>query len=153
MNVDATWKPGSAVGLGFVARSIDVTVHVSGSSKHHDTLTVAMAEALALRWEMRVVLELGHQLVDFETDSLVVCNAWKNPVGHHPYLLAVIYDCKSLSVLFSHFGLSHVGRCCNGASDFMANYVLSCMCFVLVEDHPRELSGILTSDLNASAIK
>lgn len=73
--VDVVVPQVDMMGFGFVMRDANGSVLVSGASKHRRSLSVAIGEALALRWAMQVSFDLGHRVLIFVSNSMVVCSA------------------------------------------------------------------------------
>ena len=94
--------------MGFVARDGHGHVLASGAAKNHGTLSVSIVEALVFRWSLQVIMVLDYKHVQFETDSLIVYNAWRDSKGQNPYLTPLISDCRTLAENFSSFSFTHV---------------------------------------------
>src|ERR1044072_3505400 len=116
--------------MGFVARDGHGHVLASGAAKNHGTLSVSIVEALVFRWSLQVIMVLDYKHVQFETDSLIVYNAWRDSKGQNPYLTPLISDCRTLAENFSSFSFTHVRRYFYDAADYMAKYALSYICFI-----------------------
>ncbi|XP_057426538.1 uncharacterized protein LOC130719967 [Lotus japonicus] len=147
LNVDVAAAAERTMGCGFVVRNTTGQLLASGCSKHRGSLSVALGEALSLRWALQLALDLGFLHVLVETDSLIVVNTWRNIRRNNSYLASIVRDCISISSSFIAFEIVHARRTANMAADFMAKYALAYPCNVWIEDGPPGLEAILAFDV------
>ncbi|XP_057423749.1 uncharacterized protein LOC130717521 [Lotus japonicus] len=125
VNVDASVSAGSLMGYGYIARNSRGEVLATAAAKWPTASTVALAEAMALRWALQLSLDLGFFAVDVEIDSKMVVDAWSNHSRQCSYLALVVSDSVFISQSFHSFSLAHVLRASNMAADFLAKFALS----------------------------
>ncbi|XP_057444718.1 uncharacterized protein LOC130736960 [Lotus japonicus] len=151
VNVDASFKHGEVVGTGMVVREADGGLLLCASGKMVGALSAAMAETMALRWALGLVLEMGNQWIVVETDCAVLHSTWRSAHHDRSYLAAVVQDCVALSTGFSSFSFVLVRRNANRAADYMAKFALSNLCFVWFGNFPMGLEHIIASDVSSLA--
>ncbi|KAL6559580.1 hypothetical protein OROGR_004697 [Orobanche gracilis] len=147
INTDASFKPGSLVGFGMVARDEDGHILAAASLLHGSLLCASVAEAMALRWSIQMARDLGFMRIQVETDSLVVFNAWKRRSLQLSYVAYIVRDCLSLSSHFVSFALLHSPRPGNLVADFLAKLAPSVLDVVWIEEVPPGLLPILADDV------
>ncbi|XP_057422210.1 uncharacterized protein LOC130716023 [Lotus japonicus] len=148
MNIDAATNQSKIAGFGCVARDYNGDILAAASLFPTVVLSATLGEALSLRWAMVLATQLGFRRVQFETDSLLLHQAWKKRRGSS-ILFTVIADCFNLMHLFDYVDLSFVRREGNSAADFMARNASSLSNVVWVEEGPPGLTAILNSDVLA----
>lgn len=79
--MDADVRKERWVGFGFVAR--DNAGEVLAATPKYPTVVLSptVAEALSLWWAMDLSIQLGFRRVQFETDCLLLQQAWKKAFG------------------------------------------------------------------------
>ncbi|XP_057444954.1 uncharacterized protein LOC130737213 [Lotus japonicus] len=150
INVDVAVPAGSVMGYGYIARNSLGQVLATAASKWPMATSVALAEAMALRWDLQLSLELGFFNVEVELDSKLVVDSWRNHRQQASYLALVISDSVFISQSFYRFSIAHVLRASNMAADFLAKLALSSYCFVGIEEYSVGLETVLSSDLVSS---
>ncbi|XP_057452348.1 uncharacterized protein LOC130744175 [Lotus japonicus] len=135
-----------------VARDSSGVVLFSAAGREFHMRDVKIAEAMAIRWAMRIAIDLGFKEVMFETDNLSVVKVWSSFSSQLSYLASILSDCVVLSSSFNSCSLSHVRRSGNMAADFMAKFALSDQCFVWISDAPPGIEGILSNDVLSASI-
>ena len=125
----------------------------AASFLHGGTLCAAVAKSLALRWALNMALDLGFMQVQFETDNLMILNAWKRNTMRISYVASIIWECISISLCFMSFSLLHSVRQGNMVVDFMARLAPSVLDVVWIEEGPLSLSDILDADVSLNSIE
>ncbi|XP_057455106.1 uncharacterized protein LOC130746486 [Lotus japonicus] len=91
VSIDAGWTGDYSTGFSMVARGHDKAFMVATTSLEPTRLDPTVAEALALRWALALVVEMGMDNIVFEADSLVVVNA-KTKRTCRPDLAHILHD-------------------------------------------------------------
>ncbi|XP_057431260.1 uncharacterized protein LOC130724076 [Lotus japonicus] len=149
VNVDAAVGQDRFAGFGLVARDHAGEVLAAAAKYPTMVLSPTVAEALSLRWAMDLAIQLGFRRVQFETDCLLLQQAWKKVSGNS-YLFSIIKDCHKLVVFFDHVDLTFVRREGNSCADYLARNASSYPDFVWIEEGPPGLSSLLRDDVLAS---
>lgn len=87
--------------------------------------SAGLAEALCLRWAMRLAIDLGFQRVYFETDSLHLFQWWRHCSRSSFYLDLIISDCRSFALAFLQFDVLFVRRSGNCVAYFLVRIASS----------------------------
>ncbi|XP_057416181.1 uncharacterized protein LOC130710823 [Lotus japonicus] len=149
VNVDAAVGQDRFAGFGLVARDHAGEVLAAAAKYPTMVLSPTVAEALSLRWSMDLAIQLGFRRVQFETDCLLLQQAWKK-VSRNSYLFSIIKDCHKLVVFFDHVDLTFVRREGNFCADYLARNASSYPDSVWIEEGPPGLSSFLRDDVLAS---
>ncbi|XP_057452170.1 uncharacterized protein LOC130743990 [Lotus japonicus] len=147
VNVDASVRRAMA-GFGMVARDEEGALLAAATLAPVMMQSAGLAEALCLRWAMRLALDLGFFSVCFETDSLQLYQWWRRRTRGSSYLDLIISDCRTLALSFANIDVLFVRRSGNRAADFLARGASSFL--VWIEEGPPGLDAFVTSDAMAS---
>ncbi|XP_057419104.1 uncharacterized protein LOC130713349 [Lotus japonicus] len=146
VNIDAGWTGTEAIGFGLVVRDHNARMMFAATYMEPARFDPAMAEALALRWSLSVIEELGMDDVVIETDSMIVYKAMRE--AHcKPYIEPIILDCKFLASMFPKFSISHVKRKANNSAHSLAALANEFPSNVWWDNPPRSVAEAIFVDV------
>ncbi|XP_057418167.1 uncharacterized protein LOC130712348 [Lotus japonicus] len=148
LNFDAAMAPNGDAGFGLVARNSRGEVLASACFPHGPVPSSLVAEGLSFRWAIGLAMELGFRCIVFETDCLLLFEAWKRR-GGCSIVDSLILDCRRLSSGFDVFNFSFVRRTGNNVADALAKRSLLLGSLVWIEEIPQDLYGLVQSDVMA----
>lgn len=115
VNFDAGWTGNSETGFGLIIRDHESRMMAATTHMEPFRLDPTVAEAMALRWCLSTIAELGLEDVLIESDSQMVIKAMQKQRSK-PDMEPIIQDFKFLAQTFSSISYSHVNRQANNAA-------------------------------------
>ncbi|XP_057432375.1 uncharacterized protein LOC130725139 [Lotus japonicus] len=149
INFDAAMAPTGDAGFGLVARNSRGEVLAAACSSHGPAASSLLAEGLSFRWALGLAMDLGFRRVVFETDCLLLYEAWKHR-GGCSILDSLILDCRRLSSGFDAFDFNFIRRTGNSVADALAKRSFILGVWVWIEEIPQDFYGLVQSDVMAS---
>ena len=105
---------------------------------------VAIVEAEAIRFDIRLAKETGLSPLMIESNSLFVIQLIQGKQHTRTELLWIIFYVHQLMQPKQDFRIRHISRSGNQAADTLAKYALrTCSSFVLLEDFPQSIGCCL----------
>ncbi|XP_057432939.1 uncharacterized protein LOC130725760 [Lotus japonicus] len=150
MNIDASVTSSKEAGAGMVMRNNHGEVLAAATTELGPVLSPVLAEALGMRWALRLATKLGFRRIWIETDCLELYTFWNRQGGEFSHLATVVFDCRSLLPNFDVFNFTFVRRTSNGAADALARLAFHYGCMIWIEEAPSEITSITQDDVLAS---
>lgn len=117
--VDASWTQADKMtGLGFVLMENGKRI-LMGMKNCYNVTSPLQAEAEALTWAMKRMLEQGHRSVLFETDCNQLVKLFQG-IEEWPVMVEVIVEIRIISTSFSSFSIAFLPRGMNQRADCLA---------------------------------
>lgn len=117
--VDASWTQADKMtGLGFVLMENGKRI-LMGMKNCYNVTSPLQAEAEALTWAMKRMLEQGHRSVLFETDCNQLVKLFQG-IEEWPVMVEVIEEIRIISTSFSSFSIAFLPRGMNQRADCLA---------------------------------
>lgn len=120
VNVDAGFVGSLGCGLGVVCKDASGAIVAAGTYQFHVAWETRIAEAKAIYYGLKVVLELGYDRVEVESDSLLVIHALRRGKGGSSDFDLIIDDIQDLISSFDK-----VIFVCQTFWEFSSSYVSS----------------------------
>lgn len=102
LNFDAAVATNGDAGFGLVARNFRGDILVAACAPLGPVSSSLVAEVLSFRWALSLAADLGFRRIVFETDCLLLYEAWKRR-GGCSILDSLLLDCHTMSTFFDVF--------------------------------------------------
>lgn len=146
-NFDASFFEDKPADMGMVARNSMREVMAAMCSYPLSTIFPLLAEALSMRWTMKLTIDLGFRMICLEIDCLQLFKACRAKEDGRSYLSSIIMDCRLLVHAFDYVTLSFVRRTGNAVADFLARNAKAYADLVWVKEVPDVAIPLVNSDV------
>ncbi|KAF7824053.1 hypothetical protein G2W53_022197 [Senna tora] len=148
LNVDAARLSDTEWSLGAVVRDDCGDLHFVAATRIQCLDDSSIAEALAIRWGLLLVIQLDVTNLEVETDCLIACKSYHD--GADDSLMdTILQDCFSLSNYFDHFSLQLVPRGLNQVAHYVAKHLHALCPAVWLSNFPEPVVSLALSDVSS----